>query len=299
MSVILITGCSTGIGYATAEILGRSGHKVYATMRNPEGAPELQQAAEANKLPITILPLDVLNDASVQKAVNVVLEKEGAIDVLINNAGIASWTAVEETPMDLFRSVMETNFFGTIRCIQAVLPSMRQRRKGTIINVSSVAGKVYSNFHGAYAASKAAVEALSESLAQEISPFNIQVAVVEPGVIETPIFDKVEGISDDTNYPNVKRFLSLFAASLEVHTPASSVGEVIDDIVSGKRTTLRNLAGSDASSLLDWRASISDEDWVSSGALADDLWAENMEQMGLGVKKYMLADGLPMYRTEF
>lgn len=201
--------------------------------------------------------------------------------------------AVEELPMDEFKAVMETNFFGTLRCIKAVLPSMRERKSGSIINVTSVAGKVYSNFHGAYAASKAAVEALSESLGQELKPFNIQVAIVEPGIIETPIFNKVNGIPANTHYPNIKRFLSIFAASLEFHTPPSVVAEVIKDIVSGKSTAMRNPAGPDAAGLLQWRASTSDEDWVSSGALTDDEWASNMEQMGLGVKKYLQADGLP------
>lgn len=291
MPLILITGSSTGIGYAAAETLARN-DTVYATMRNPQRSPQLQQLADDNHLPIIILPLDVTDDQSVQSTINAVLSKEGYIDVLINNAGIASWGAVEELPMEEFKADMETNFFGTVRCIKAVLPSMRERKRGSIINVTSVAGKVYSNFHGAYAASKAAVEAMSESLAQEVKPFNIQVAMVEPGIIETPIFNKVNA-NANTNYPNIKRFLSIFAASLEFHTPPSAVAEVINDIVSGKSTTLRNPAGPDASGLLQWRASTSDEDWANSGALNDDEWANNMEQMGLGVKKYLQADGLP------
>ena len=292
MPVILITGCSTGIGYAAAETLARNGHTVYATMRNPKRSSQLQQLADDNHLPIIISPLDVTDDQSVQSTINDVLSKEGYIDVLVNNAGIASWGAVEELPMEEFKADMETNFFGTLRCIKAVLPSMRERKRGSIINVTSVAGKVYSNFHGAYAASKAAVEAMSESLAQEVKPFNIQVAMVEPGIIETPIFNKVNA-NANTNYPNIKRFLSIFAASLEFHTPPSAVAEVINDIVSGNSTTLRNPAGPDASGLLQWRASTSDEDWANSGALNDDEWANNMEQMGLGVKKYLQADGLP------
>jgi NAD(P)-dependent dehydrogenase (short-subunit alcohol dehydrogenase family) len=292
MPVILITGSSTGIGYTAAETLARNGHTVYATMRNPQRSPQLQQLADDNNLPISILPLDVTDDQSVQSTINLILSKEGAIDVLVNNAGIGSWTAVEEMPMEEFKAVMETNFFGTVRCIKAVLPSMRGRRSGCIINVTSVAGKVYSNFHGAYAASKAAVEAVSESLAQEVKPYGIQVAIVEPGIIETPIFNKVHA-NANTNYPNIKRFLSIFAASLEFHTPPSAVAEVINDILSGNSTTLRNPAGPDASGLLQWRASTSDEDWTNSGGLDDDEWANNMEQMGLGVKKYLQADGLP------
>lgn len=294
MPVILITGSSTGIGYAAAETLARIGHTVYATMRNPQRSPQLQQLAEDNHLPITILPMDVLDEQSVQHSINSVLSKEGYIDVLVNNAGIAIWRPVEELPMEEFKAVMETNYFGTLRCIKAVLPSMRERRTGSIINVTSVAGKVYSNFHGAYAASKAAVEALSESLAQELKPFNIQVAIVEPGIIETPIFNKMNA-NANTNYPNIKRFLSIFAASLEFHTPPSAVAEVIKDIVSGKSTAMRNPAGPDAAGLLQWRASTSDEDWVYSGGLNDDDWGNNMEQMGLGVKKYLQADGLPQF----
>src|SRR5215210_3731060 len=292
MPVILITGCSTGIGYAAAETLARNGHTVYATLRNPKRSPQLQQLADDNHLPIIISPLDVTDDQSVQSTINDVLSKEGYIDVLVNNAGIASWGAVEELPMQAFKADMETNFFGTLRCIKAVLPSMRERKRGSIINVTSVAGKVYSNFHGAYAASKAAVEALSESLAQEVKPYGIQVAIVEPGIIETPIFNKVHA-NANTNYPNIKRFLSIFAASLEFHTPPSAVAEVINAIVSGNSTTLRNPAGPDASGLLQWRASTSDEDWANSGAFNDEEWANNMEQMGLGVKKYLQADGLP------
>jgi len=293
MSVILITGCSTGIGYTTAETLARNGHTVYATMRNPKAAPQLQQLADRDHLPITTLALDVLNERSIKEAVNLILTKEGRIDVLANNAGINTCIAVEETPIEQFKLIMDTNYFGAVRCIQAVLPSMRERKSGLIINLSSCAGKIFNAFHSAYAASKAAMEALSESLAQEVKPFNIQVAIVEPGVIETPIFNKVEGIPLQTNYPNVKRFLSFFAASLEAHAPASCVADVINEIVSGKRTKLRNPAGPDADGLLGWRASVSDEEWVSIGELSDEEWSNNMEQMGLGVRKYLEAEGLP------
>jgi NAD(P)-dependent dehydrogenase (short-subunit alcohol dehydrogenase family) len=143
MSVILITGSSTGLGYAAAEMLARNGHTVYATMRNPKGSPQLQQLADDNHLSITILPMDVLDDQSVQSAINTVLTKEGHIDVLVNNAGIHSWGAVEERPLEEFKKEMDTNYFGTLRCIKAVLPVMRKRKSGCIINVSSVAGRVF------------------------------------------------------------------------------------------------------------------------------------------------------------
>ena len=295
MPVILISGSSTGIGYAVAETLARNGNTVYASMRNPAGSPQLQLLADKEKLPLTVLPMDVSDDQSVKDAVGTVLSKESHIDVLVNNAGIHSWGAVEELPLESFKADMDTNYFGTVRCIKAVLPSMRERKAGCIINVTSIAGKVYSNFHGAYCTSKAAVEALSESLAQELAPFNIRVALVQPAFIETPIFNKANKIPANTHYPNIKRFLSMFAASLENHESPSKVADVITDIVSGKRNTLRNAVGLFAEGFLGFRKSMPDEDWINSVSVDDDDWANGMEQMGLKVKKYMEAEGLPQF----
>jgi NAD(P)-dependent dehydrogenase (short-subunit alcohol dehydrogenase family) len=224
-----------------------------------------------------------------------ITEKEGKIDVLINNAGVGSFGSAEELSMDIIRRDMETNYFGTVRCIKAVLPQMRERRTGTIINVSSVAGKVYSNFHGAYCASKAAVEAFSESLAQEVAPFNIRVAIVQPGITETPIFNKVNNYPQDLKYPNFKRFISLFAASLENHVPPLLAADVIKDIVEGDSNDLRHPAGPDAAPLLSWRASLSDKEWINSVNIDDETWIGFMEQnMGLQVRKYMQKAEIPV-----
>ncbi|HEX5155415.1 MAG TPA: SDR family oxidoreductase [Parafilimonas sp.] len=293
--IILITGSSTGIGYAAAETLARNGHTVYATMRNPHQSTALQQLAKEEKLDLHILQLDVLHDDSVHKAVDTILSKEGHIDVLVNNAGIASWGAVEELSFEFFKADMNTNYFGTVRCIKAVLPSMRERKAGYIINMSSVSGKVYGNFHSSYNASKAAMEAFSESLAQELVPFNVHVVVIQPAFIETPIFHKINEIPSNTRYPNIKRFLSMFAASLENHESANKVADLINDIVSGKRNAFRTPVGLYADGFLNFRASISDEDWINSVALTDDEWINSMEQMGLGVGKYMKAEGLPQF----
>jgi NAD(P)-dependent dehydrogenase (short-subunit alcohol dehydrogenase family) len=264
---------------------------VYATMRAPDKSPQLQQLADTEKLPITILPLDVLDDQSVKNAVDTVMAKEGRIDVLINNAGVSCIGSVEELQMESFKADMDTNYFGTVRCIKAVLPAMRERKSGSIINVTSVAGKLYSNFHSTYCASKAAVEAFSESLAQEVKPFNIRVAIVEPGVTETHIFRKANDYNQYHLYPNFKRYISLFAASLENHVSPSVIAESINDIVEGKTTNLRNPAGPDAAPLLAWRASASDEDWVNSVDIDDESWTTFMEQnMGLQVRKYMEAE---------
>ena len=180
MATVLITGTSTGIGLATALAFGRAGHRVAATMRNPGRAPALAEAAARENLPITVLAMDVDSDASVRDGVARIERDAGAIDVLVNNAGIERMGSVEELPLADFRAVMETNYFGVIRCTQAVLPAMRQRRSGCIVNVASVAGHVASSPMAAYTSSKFALEALSECLAQEMKGFNVRVAIVEP-----------------------------------------------------------------------------------------------------------------------
>jgi NAD(P)-dependent dehydrogenase (short-subunit alcohol dehydrogenase family) len=291
MAIILVTGSSTGIGYAAAETLGRNGHKVYATMRNPQRSPELQQLADKEKLSITVLPMDVTDEKSVNDAISFVMEKEGHIDALVNNAGVATWGAVEEMPLEYYRNDMETNYFGAIRCIKAVLPSMRKRKAGCIINVTSVAGKIYGNFQSTYCSSKAALEAFSESLAQEVIPYNIRVALVEPGVIATPIFGKSNEVPANTLYPNIRRLLAFFSASLDNPVSPSVVGDVIKDIVNGKSKSFRNPAGPDAAPLLSWRASLPDEDWIGSVAVDTETWINNMSQMGLDIKKHMKTEG--------
>lgn len=292
MSVVLITGSSTGIGLASAVHLARNGYKVYASMRNPS-ASSLSSIVNDESLPIEIITLDVCSDQSVTNAVNHILSVEGHIDVLVNNAGVSAFGSVEESPLADFKNDMETNYFGTLRCMQAVLPSMRSARKGTIINVSSVAGKVYSNFHGTYAPTKAAVEALSECLAQEVQPFGIRVALVEPGVIDTPIFSKAYQLPKTTNYPAAKRFLAFFAASLENHVQPEEVAKVIEDIIEGRSTKFRNTAGQDAAPLIGWRASQTDEEWLASTSIDDETWMNAMEQgMNLNVRRYMQDESL-------
>src|SRR6476659_11220777 len=155
MSKIVITGASRGIGMASAVVLARAGHSVIAAMRNPEASPEFEN------LPIRVEAMDVDSDQSVRLCFDRLLA-ESPIDALVNNAGIERTGSVEETPFADFRTCMETNYFGAIRCIQAVLPSMRERRAGVIVNVSSVAGKICSAPMTPYAASKFALEALSE-----------------------------------------------------------------------------------------------------------------------------------------
>jgi NAD(P)-dependent dehydrogenase (short-subunit alcohol dehydrogenase family) len=288
MAIILITGSSTGIGFTTAEFLAQGGHKVYATMRNPKDSPQLQTLADKKNLLITILPLDVDNDESVKACIDDIMSREGNIDVLINNAGIENLRSVEETSLEEYKRIMETNFFGSIRCVKAVLPSMRQRKKGYIINISSVAGKIYSNFHSSYCSSKAALEAFSEALAQEVTHFNIKVVLVEPGVIETPILHKRKPVPQNTSYPDIKRIKAFFSASIENHVSPVVVAEVIQEIIQNNSPQFRYTAGPDALPLLNWRNSLSDEEWVDSVKVDQQTWAKGMKEgLNLDVLPYV------------
>jgi NAD(P)-dependent dehydrogenase (short-subunit alcohol dehydrogenase family) len=289
MAIALITGTSTGIGLATAVALGRAGHHVYATMRNPHRAPELQTIATQEALPIVILPLDVNDDRSVQGAVAHVLAERGRIDVLVNNAGITPLGPIEERPLTEFRQTMETNFFGALRCVQAVLPHMREQRTGCIVNVTSVAGRVAQAAQGPYTASKFALEAVSEVLAQEVKAFHIRVAIVEPCIIQTPIFDKIGTIPDETRYPQERRIRALFAASLAYPVSPAVVGEQIRQIVESESWQLRYPVGPDAVAFLAWRAGMSDEAWIEFGAIQDDeAWCTRIAQdFGLDVRPYL------------
>jgi NAD(P)-dependent dehydrogenase (short-subunit alcohol dehydrogenase family) len=176
---ILITGCSSGIGRATAERLARAGHTVYATARSVESLAPLRQAG------CQTLALDVLDDASMRAAVATVETEQGAVGTLVNNAGYAVSGAIEATALDAIRKEFETNVFGYVQMAQLVLPGMRGRGSGRIINVSSVAGRVTMPGAGAYAATKYAIEAISDALRFEVRGFGVQVVVIEPGPIRT------------------------------------------------------------------------------------------------------------------
>ncbi len=274
MSTTLVTGTSTGIGFATAISIARSGRHVSATMRNLERSEDLRAAAAADELPLEIYQLDVDSDDSVRDAVDRASSEHGPIDGLVNNAGIGMHGSVEELPVSEFKQCMETNFFGVIRCIQAVVPGMRERKSGCIVNVTSIAGRLANAPQAPYAASKFALEALSEVLAQEVKAHNVRVAIVEPGIIATPIFKKMRNEASESKYPHTRRLDALFAASLENPVSPFVVGDAIRDILAGDSWQLRYPVGPDAEPFLAWRASFSDEEWADYGALSDEEWID-------------------------
>lgn len=280
MPSVLVTGTSTGIGFATALQLGRAGHTVYATMRNPSSAPQLGEAVAREKLPIKVVVMDVNSDSSVSDAVAAIHAQGGQIDALVNNAGVAHRGAIEELPLDTFRATMETNYFGALRCIQAVLPEMRERGNGCIINVTSVAGRVAQSPLAPYSASKWALEALSEVLAQEVKPFNVRVAIVEPGIIDTPMARRAEMPVDGTRYRQARRISGLFRAALASETPRPPglVAEAIRGIIESGTWQLRHPVGPGAAASIERRKALADEAWVEWGALEDDAWYESVQQ---------------------
>jgi NAD(P)-dependent dehydrogenase (short-subunit alcohol dehydrogenase family) len=271
---VLITGTSSGIGLVTALELARAGHTVFATMRNPDGAPQLAETARRDRLPIRIHRLDVDSDDSVSACFSEIREP---IDALVNNAGVGFQGSVEEAPMESFFAAINTNYLGAVRCIKAVLPRMREARKGCIVNVSSVVGRISMSAFGPYCASKFALEALSEALAGEVKPFNIRVALVEPGVQDTRMARAMEE-PQQSPYPQARRFTGFFRAALAHPTPPQTTAIIIRRIVESETWQLRHLSGPDAAPFLQWRAAMSDEQWVDWNAQDDAAWYAAVER---------------------
>jgi NAD(P)-dependent dehydrogenase (short-subunit alcohol dehydrogenase family) len=184
---VLITGATDGLGKAAALLLAERGYRVFAAGRSVEKRAQLDALAKEKKLPLETLEMDVCDHDSVQGGVASIYQKAGAIDVLINNAGFVYVGAVEDLSLEDWRRQFETNFFGVIRVTQAVLPRMRERRKGRILMMSSVSGFVTPPTQGAYSASKHAVEALGNALRHELYPFGIHTILIQPGYIVTNI----------------------------------------------------------------------------------------------------------------
>jgi NAD(P)-dependent dehydrogenase (short-subunit alcohol dehydrogenase family) len=285
MKSVIITGTSKGIGLETALAFGRAGYKVFATMRHPENAANFRQKIKEELLPIAISAMDVDSDESVKRGMAAILLSNGPVDVLVNNAGIERHGAIEELEISDFKSVMETNYFGALRCIKALLPQMRNDRNGCIVNVASVAGKIATTPLGAYSASKFALEALSEALAQEVKPFNIRVAIVEPGIIDTQMARDIK-TGGDSIYPQVRRFGGLFEASLKTPVEAIIVADKILEIADSGTWKLRHPVGPDAIPFLDWRAFMTDEEWVDWNAANDEDWYKAVENsFGLNARQ--------------
>lgn len=278
MASVLITGTSKGIGLETALAFARGGYTVFATMRNPSASPELAEAVAREDLPIHIYTMDVDSDSSVSSAIAAIQKDHGSIDILVNNAGIDRAGSVEELPLSEFRVSMETNYFGALRCIQALLPEMRIRRSGCIVNITSIAGLITNPPLAAYCASKWALEAVSEALAAEMKPFNVRVAIVEPGIIDTAMARRLGEDRAAAIYPHRARFAAMFAAALRNPVPPTLVAEKILYVAQSGTQQLRHLVGPDAATLVNWRRQMSDEEWREINGADDNVFFTRLKQ---------------------
>jgi NAD(P)-dependent dehydrogenase (short-subunit alcohol dehydrogenase family) len=255
MARVLITGCSTGIGRAAAVELTKRGHEVVATARRPETLEDLDVAAT--------LALDVDDDSSVREAV----AAAGELDALVNNAGFGVSGPVEQIGVDHARAIMETNFFGAVRMIQAVLPQLRSRGAGTIVNVTSLAGRVAPPLGGFYAASKYALEGLSEALHYEVGHFGIRVRIVEPGIFSTAFQAKEYGFEITPPYDELEREWEKVRGVLtggEEPSGPEPVAIVIADAVESDEAKLRWPVGADAEMILAVRSTSTDEEFEAT-----------------------------------
>lgn len=264
--VAVVTGSSTGIGFETSLLLARNGFYTYATMRNLDKSKAITSLKQKEKLSLEILQLDVTADESVKEAINKITSEQERIDVLVNNAGYALVGAFEELSIEEFKEQYETNVFGVIRVTQAVLPIMRNQRCGTIVNISSIAGKIGFPLTSAYVSSKFALEGLSESMAYEIEQFGIKVILIEPGVIKTnfdnnlKIGKRVHNNQNSSYAEMTQKRINGFKSRFENGSPSINVAKVILKIITSENPTkLRYLVGNDAFKLIKIRNNVSDK----------------------------------------
>jgi NAD(P)-dependent dehydrogenase (short-subunit alcohol dehydrogenase family) len=273
--VAVVTGSSSGIGFETSLMLARNGYFTYATMRNLDKSDAIIDLKQKEKLPLEVLKLDVTNDKSVKEAIEKIVNEQETIDVLVNNAGYALVGALEELSIEEIKEQFETNVFGVIRVVQEILPIMRKQRHGTIVNISSLAGRIGFPLTSAYVSSKFALEGLSESMAYEVEQFGIKVILIEPGVIKTnfdknlKIGKKVSISTTTTNNSNspyadiTEKRIAGFKPRFESGPSSIEVAKVILNVITSKNvpSESRYLVGDDAFKLMEIRKNKSDKEF--------------------------------------
>ncbi len=268
----VVTGANSGIGRATAVHLAAQGHTVYGTVRSFDKAAKLRAMAADAHVEVNLIELDVADDDSVRSGFARVFDEAGRVDVLVNNAGVGGNGSVEETTVETYAEVMNVDLYGQLRCLKAVLPSMRRRGSGTIVNITSVVGRVAALAQAPYVASKWALEGVSEQLAQEVARFGIRVAIVEPGITKSAIFAKnVDSTDAGSDYePHLRRMFQFYAAGIAQATDPFEVAKVVHHAIHTDTPALRYAVSWGGPELIAGRSEITDEQWVALGAIEDD-----------------------------
>jgi NAD(P)-dependent dehydrogenase (short-subunit alcohol dehydrogenase family) len=267
--VAIVTGSSSGMGFETSLILARNGFYTYATMRKleGEGSKQLTDITKSENLPLQIIRLDVNDDKSVKNAINTIAKEKDRIDVVVNNAGYDLMGALEETSMEELKGQFETNFFGAVRVLQAVIPIMRKQKGGTIVNITSLGGRVSFPLNSAYHATKFAFEGLSESIQYELEPFGIKIIVIEPGGVGSNFMKNLKmasKASDPSNSPygSIQNSISeYFKQWLQSAIHPSEVAKTILHAVTSNNPEFRYVVGKDAMMTLESRKSMSDREF--------------------------------------
>lgn len=272
-TISVVTGANSGIGRATAIHLAGQGHVVYGTVRSRDKAGKLLAMAADAGVEVNLVELDVADDESVKAGFAEILAATGGVvDVLVNNAGIGGNATVEECASSVHLDVMNVNLCGAVRCLQEVLPGMRARGHGSIVNVTSVVGRLAALAQAPYVTSKWALEGLSEQLAQEVAPFGVRVVIIEPGVTKSAIFAKnLEMPNESGAYgPQYQRMFQMYAAGLAHATDPFEVARLIEHAITTDEPKLRYAVSWGAKGMIEGRAAMTDEQWVALGNVADD-----------------------------
>src|SRR5438132_107606 len=262
--VAIVTGSATGIGYETAIHLAKNGFHTYATMRNLQKANGITEMAKTEKLPLSLIQLDVTDDTSITKAIDTVINESRRIDVLVNNAGYGLVGSVEDMSIEEMKAQYETNVFGVFRVTKAVLPHMRKQHGGSIINISSIAGRIALPLYSAYVSTKFAIEGLSESMAYELEPFGIKVAIIEPGAIKTNFRREqaAKGSSEGSPYSSMMQSPSKVIEEMLKHRLyPEEVAKTVIQAIENPKPKLRYIVGKDAKELIELRRKSSDKDF--------------------------------------
>ncbi|MEO5901909.1 MAG: SDR family oxidoreductase [Ilumatobacteraceae bacterium] len=265
--ITVVTGANSGIGRATAIHLASQGHVVYGTVRSLDKAGKLQSMAAEAGVEIRLVELDIAEDESVRAGFAQILAEAGGVDVLVNNAGIGGNAVAEECPTSLYLDLMNVNLCGAVRCLQQVLPGMRERGSGAIVNITSVTGRIAALAQSPYVTSKWAFEGLSEGLAQELAPFGIRVVIIEPGVTKSAIFAKNIDTPNTTGAYDAayRRMFQFYAAGIAHATDPQEVAKLIHHALTTDAPKLRYAVSWGGPELIDGRDEMSDEQWVELG----------------------------------